>query len=214
VAELTDIVGNRTVTLRAEVSIGGVIYSDIVNVTFGNGPLSVFSNSFSPVNNRMWATDDDHSGMVGLSSSDFQSAAYCGGSVNMSAVTIIEAPPGVFTATYSSLGGYWAPGLSTFPLALGKSAQAIRSKLPNLDQLVAVAVYVSGISSDIPRKGAAMAANWPDDSSGLSMFLYQTNEIYLSNSGSFGTSLSRLDVGDRSTGGSTLSAGIQTFCVK
>jgi hypothetical protein len=48
---LTDIVGSRTVTVKAEVTIDGTPYTKEIDVSFGPGPLSRF---YAPVQNKLW----------------------------------------------------------------------------------------------------------------------------------------------------------------
>jgi hypothetical protein len=42
IMQLTDIVGERVITVKATVTVGGTTYSVTQDVSFGNGPLSVF----------------------------------------------------------------------------------------------------------------------------------------------------------------------------
>jgi hypothetical protein len=52
--KLTDVVGERIVTLKAETTIIGVPFTETNDVSFGKGPLSVFTNP--PVKELQWAT--------------------------------------------------------------------------------------------------------------------------------------------------------------
>jgi hypothetical protein len=83
--QLTDIVGERVITVKAEVLIGGTTYSVTQAVSFGNGPLSVFNapmgtsspyldwdESYQACNGTAYPYGPDHS-------TGWTSEAYVGG---------------------------------------------------------------------------------------------------------------------------------------
>lgn len=52
IIQLTDIVGERTITVQAKVTVGGAGHTVVQSVTYGNGPLSVFKAPDST--DRIW----------------------------------------------------------------------------------------------------------------------------------------------------------------
>lgn len=105
-AFLSDIVGERTVTLTAETTKANTVYTETVTVTFGRGPLAVFQTV--PATQLNW----------------YEAIAHCGGTGDI------------------NITGYQPS-----------------TNLPEADQLFAV-----GVRGDNPNaKGAAFAANWPND---------------------------------------------------
>ena len=76
--QLTDIMGERTVTVRASVTVGGNTYTADQAITFGAGPLSAFKlPSGGAVGQTVWANAFPISGATA-----FPAAALCGGSGN------------------------------------------------------------------------------------------------------------------------------------
>jgi hypothetical protein len=80
-------VGSRTVTLKATVTIGGVTYTGKNEISFGNGPLSVFTKV--PISGKRWAekagtlwTAAKFRGDFLADDNSFPVAIYCDGTVN------------------------------------------------------------------------------------------------------------------------------------
>jgi hypothetical protein len=159
VAQLTDVVGSRKVTLKAETIIGGVPYSETIDVNFGPGPLSLFSGTLSStgvmfaISYGNAATAGSYSGdftaLNGASATDFPAAVgVCGGTVPVGSVssTTTSTP---HSATFGA-GWLWIPGSGSY---------AQNSRLPTKSQLVAVTVY-SAFMNPEPSKFAAQAAGW------------------------------------------------------
>jgi hypothetical protein len=132
--KLMDIIGDRKVTLKAELASG---LSETIEVEFGSGPLSVFSGTFSG------GTVAWYSGGMSLpTSSFFQAAGTCG--------TVTTGIPNYYDAVGWSNSGTWSTSYY----------YTQDSKLPTAVQLLRVAAY-SGNNSDYIRYGAAIAAGWP-----------------------------------------------------
>jgi hypothetical protein len=179
--QLTDVVGSRTVTLEASVTIGGVSYTGQETVSFGDGPLSVFTKA--PESGKKWAvragtqwTAASYNGDFTADDNSFPAAAYCDGTVNnMSSnngVGVTQtggSPP--YAATFDTsngwrVGDFWS-----------SEYYSTTSKLPTIGQLVAVSKYNASYDPTIYRKGAAFAANWPDDSYGSGYYEYWTGQV-------------------------------------
>jgi hypothetical protein len=161
VAKLTDVVGLRTVTLKATTNIGGISHSETVDVSFGPGPLSIFAGP--PVFGKIWAdkykTALDPGNDFSSISNNFEAANYCGGSVNNQPPDLIITYPGENVTFSTNDGSGWA--------AAGNSYySALNSKLPSFDQLRRIADF----SSAARGRGAARAAGW-------SLSQYWTSDI-------------------------------------
>jgi hypothetical protein len=98
--QLTDIVGERVITVKAEVTIGGTTYSVTQDVSFGNGPLSVFK---APVGTTSpWLTWDEayqacnNSAYTGDYSTGWHKGAYVGGG-KMPTLTEMQAVSSYYT---------------------------------------------------------------------------------------------------------------------
>ncbi|MDR1568155.1 MAG: hypothetical protein LBS33_05715, partial [Streptococcaceae bacterium] len=87
---LSDVVGERLVTLKAETTINGTLHTETIVVSFGQGPLSVFTKPPSSKGMR-WATargipataGDDRGDFTALTNpSGFPAADFCGGTVH------------------------------------------------------------------------------------------------------------------------------------
>jgi hypothetical protein len=198
VVKLTDVVGERTVNLKAEASLKGVIYTEIIKVTFGKGPLSVFTKKPSS-GGMQWATacgvretkdiGDPKQGDFIANTTAFPAAEYCGGTVysGPSDITVQEGSTIDFSLYYSVdfshgiLNGHWKD------LSLDDSrAYSTTANLPTVGQLLAVSArspypYLSNIN----RKGAALAAGWPDDDEELGNFGYWSGEVVFDQTGDF-----------------------------
>jgi hypothetical protein len=95
--QLTDIVGERVITVQAKVTIGGTDYYTVPQaVSFGNGPLAVFkapvgtsspyltwdeAYAHSDCNNTSYP-GTDHSAASGWSNGNYVGGAYSGGGVS------------------------------------------------------------------------------------------------------------------------------------
>jgi hypothetical protein len=148
VAQLTDVVGNRTATVRAETTVDGTVYTKNLTVAFGDGPLSVFSGVDHP--SKQFADSANYLSFP-TAATVFPAAVTCGGFQDASTIVVTF---GVGAAYGSGWTTYTHPTLA-YPFA-----HADNSKLPTWEQLLAVATYNSSIMSDYPRKGAAKAAGW------------------------------------------------------
>lgn len=74
-AYLTDIVGSRTVTVKASIVIDGTTVSQTAPVSFGAGPLSVFGTAPTASDRMNWADAGDHCGSAGnLNSAGYQAS--------------------------------------------------------------------------------------------------------------------------------------------
>jgi hypothetical protein len=174
VAELTDVVGDRTVKVTAGTIIGGVTYEVSEEITFGKGPLSVFTSA--PQVGLQWATKAEASGTDAFTDSgnSFPAAIHCGGTVNndSSVVVVTPIPPANTTYSLSVSGAGWRAGGPWSGLYYSTS-----SGLPTSEQLLAVSRYSRGDNSNVPRKGAALAAGWPDDAEGRMNYGYWTGQV-------------------------------------
>jgi hypothetical protein len=179
--KLTDVVGERIVTLKAETTINGVPFTETIDVSFGKGPLSVFAKPPS-TEGLPWATADGIALKVNIknftaSSTTFPAANFCGGTVHVGYSDIIIGGnrSESYTADFSGgiISGHWRSG-DMYP----NQYYSITSKLPTIGQLVAVSAYNSKYNSNVKRKGAAMAAGWP-------RVLYWTGQVYFGSTGYF-----------------------------
>ncbi|GHV56528.1 hypothetical protein FACS189460_1470 [Deltaproteobacteria bacterium] len=185
--ELTDVVGSRSVILEASVTIGGVTYTEEVPLSFGAGPLSVFSSA--SVSGQQWAAQIRNGSVSGLPNNDFtsdsingrsslpntfQAAAFCGGTVNNGAIDLAGAS-GTWSANfYGGTGNGWDAAIS---LGGAQAYYANTSGLPKSEQLVAVSRYDGNYNNLIQRKGAALAAGWPNDNNIPSSYAYWTGQV-------------------------------------
>jgi hypothetical protein len=180
--KLTDVVGERIVTLKAETTINGFPFRETIDVSFGKGPLSVFAKP--PINGGLpWATADriaviDKNNDFTASSTIFPASEFCGGTVHVGSSDIIiegsGSGPESYTADFSGglILGHWRHGD-----LLPNSYYSITSKLPTLGQLIAVSAQEKGIGK-ITQKGAAIAAGWP-------RARYSTGQVFFLSFGKF-----------------------------
>jgi hypothetical protein len=181
VAQLTDVVGNRTVTVKAETTIDGVLHSRTIDVTFGDGPLSVFTSVpvFSMIQwaakccNASFGVASNFTTLNGSNPTHFPAAVQiCGGSVN----------PGAITSTTT-----YVPHSATFDTSPGSgwrqasynSYYSTTSKLPTVEQLQNVSGYGYLINPSLPRRGASYAAGWQNYTA------MRTGQLYLNSFGFF-----------------------------
>jgi hypothetical protein len=152
-AKLTDIVGDRVVTVRAEAVVDGSTVIKLIDVRYGHGPLSVFTGKIIL---SQWATATDWNTFPYLTDpSDFPAATACGGTVVPSVELSAMDQPATF-------GDGWTPSYAY-------GAYSNTSKLPTYWQLY----YVTRSDSlGNPKKGAALAAGWV-----LTPYYYWTNEV-------------------------------------
>jgi hypothetical protein len=189
--QLTDVVGERIVTLKAAAIIGGVPYSGTTAVTFGKGPLSVFMKP--PIDGKKWAkssgipdTAVKHGDFTALTKAfDFPAAEVCGGTVHTgpSDIDLGGSGPYSYTADFSSgiRSGHWRVGDGR----RSEEYYSITSKLPTLGQLIAVSAFRNRFYSKIKRKGAALAAGWPDDATNGKLYIYWTGQVIFFSRGYF-----------------------------
>ncbi|MDL2259777.1 inverse autotransporter beta domain-containing protein [Deltaproteobacteria bacterium OttesenSCG-928-K17] len=135
--KLTDIVGNRKVTVKAVVDT----LSATKEIEFGGGPLSVFA--------------DAGTGSVRyIPSPDTQLPT--GGSVELAGCgTVTTGSPNY----YSGSGG-WISNSTSWDYSSGTWYYTTYSELPTVEQLLRVAVYNSTYNNATIRYGAAKAAGW------------------------------------------------------
>jgi hypothetical protein len=199
---LTDVVGERIVALKAEATIGGAAYSGTAAATFGKGPLSVFTTP--PVVGKQWARsagnaatqDEDWAQgnflvLDGADSNDFPAAVgVCGGTVDVSAIkSNFLGSSHSFTFT---TGSSWRVGDR-----FSDHYYSTTSKLPTLGQLTAVSAY-SEYHPNVKRKGAALAAGWPDDVGNEGLYSYWTGQVLFGSDGYFDADFVSLSYGDDS----------------
>jgi hypothetical protein len=202
---LTDVVGERVVILKAETTINGRFYKETIEVSFGKGPLSVFSKPPSPTGLRwatamgMKATKDEGKPKIGdftATSTTFPAAKFCGGTVfnGSSDITIKGRGPDKYFSDFSGgvNSGHWRCS-DTDPD--GDFYYSITSKLPTLGQLLAVAAFKEGFSDEINRKGVALAAGWPDDDEKKGRYQYWTGQVGFYPTGIFGAIIVHLENG-------------------
>jgi hypothetical protein len=189
-AYLADVVGSRRITVTAADSSGS---SGGQTFTFGAGPLSVFSKTGTGY--MLWSsngtTDNTRadSGSFQYPTNTFPAVAFCGGGVNNDVTVTGSATPS--DAGFDPNSGGWEPrDFLGFPDAyLYAGSYAANSRMPTARQLLAVAAYwpYSNTSGDAAgRKGAALAAGWPN--------VFWTGEVCFYNP-SFRAWLVYLDIG-------------------
>jgi hypothetical protein len=177
VAQLTDVVGNRIVTVKAETTIDGVLHSRTVDVHFGDGPLSVFTSAPSAVS-LQWARSAGNAATAGVyngnflaldgsSSADFPAAVgYCGGSVNVGAITstTTSIPHSATFDTSPNSGWILAPPYPSY----NQGYYSTTSRLPTYAQLDALgSCDYPSCATGSPRRAAGSAANWIPLSGGI-----------------------------------------------
>ncbi|MDR1045986.1 MAG: hypothetical protein LBP33_12905 [Candidatus Adiutrix sp.] len=231
-AQLTDIVGSRSVTLEASVCIGGsggeraealctanggAWYTDETAASFGAGPLSVFTTN---PNNRYiansWATLTGTS--AGTGNGDFAStgntfpaagiASGLGvgtgyGSVRNDTVSTSGSTPSMTAA----FGAGWTAG------EMLDGHYSTTANLPKVSQLLAVAKYDGRYNRGVQRKGAAFAAGWPDDKWNHLRYAYWSGEVVFNgDDGLFNARTVHLGDGDdgwyRIVGGDPVAVGV------
>jgi hypothetical protein len=182
IAQLTDVVGSRTVKVKAETTLAGATYSKTFDVIFGPGPLSIFTSA--PASVPYWAISSGNFATAGSYGGDFTDLAdtaanfpaavgRCGGSVKTGAITSNTLVP-PHSATFDHTpGSGWRIG----DVADGyyDSYFSTTSNLPTVAQLLPVSGYDG---TGIPRKWAATAAGW-------GIYPYATGEIFMTNGGEF-----------------------------
>jgi hypothetical protein len=185
VAYLTDVVGSRTVKVTAGTVIGGTPYEVSEVITFGDGPLSVFTKA--PQTGLKWAEQNgvagsksrNATGVFTDSTNSFPAAHHCGGTVNNdSSVVVVTGASPPFGMSISGAGWRAGDRWST-------GYYSTSSGLPTFGQLLAVSRYDGGNNPNDPRKGAALAAGWPNDVGGGNNYGYWTGQVDFSASGCF-----------------------------
>ncbi|MDR1045085.1 MAG: hypothetical protein LBP33_08220 [Candidatus Adiutrix sp.] len=188
-AQLTDVVGSRSVTLEASVCLGGgggesaealcaanggAWYAGETTVSFGAGPLSVFTTNPNDGRGKAWATFYGTSagtgnGVFTSGSNTFPAAGIANGSVRNDTVsTSGSKPPSPMTAAFGGAG--WTAGEMT------NGHYSTTANLPKVSRLLAVAKYNGRYNTGVPRKGAAFAAGWPDDKNS-GWYCYWSGEV-------------------------------------
>jgi hypothetical protein len=197
VARISDVVGNRTVTLRATLILNGVPFPFHVAQAFGSGPISVFGEAGAPPPVQ-WAINDLYNTAFGSMNPSSSAAfpgpvGYCGGTAPVASLNITlsgavyeAAPAGDWVS-----GWYFDPDYQNLASASTKVATA--------NQLLLVSRYDSGNYTNVRRKGAALAAGW--DSSEY----YGTNALIIANDSSIDGTISTTAV-NVDDGGDTVRA--------
>ncbi|MDR1051658.1 MAG: hypothetical protein LBP95_11420 [Deltaproteobacteria bacterium] len=159
VAQLTDIVGERVVTVQASTVISGTTHTKTLTVNFGKGPLAIFtyfdtlpSITFSSLREVGSGTPTNN---FYYSSNTSPAAAICGGSLDTSTLTLISGPP-----HYVNFAPPWETRTPSSVYSLAE-AYLPATRLPDLDRLQAIAAF-DPTELDVPnRKGAYEAAGVP-----------------------------------------------------
>jgi hypothetical protein len=215
---LTDVVGERIVTLKAVATIGGAAYSGTAAVNFGKGPLSVFTKP--PIAGVNWARSAGNAAtqdedwvqgnflvLDGADSNDFPAAVgVCGGTVDVSAIsstTTADPHSAAFT-----IGSSWRAGDR-----FSWEYYSTTSKLPTLGQLMAVSAY-SKFHPNVKCKGAALAAGWPDDANNKGYYRYWSGQVNFDSDGVFYADVVRLSDGNDYGGNYVTTATPVVVCVK
>jgi hypothetical protein len=128
-AQITDVIGDRSVTVQAIATVDGSTVTKVLNVAFGHGPMSVFSG---PPASTTWATSDANTVFPSLgSAANYPYANMCGG--------FTPPPPNSVTAN-PSLDAVWGAGWWTVHSFKSFTwAYLTASKLPSVEQVLAVA---------------------------------------------------------------------------
>jgi hypothetical protein len=189
IVQLTDIVGSRSVTLKASVCIGGsggesakalcsanggAWYTDETTVSFGAGPLSVFTTNPNDGRGKAWTTLFGTSAGTGngdfaSTGNTFPAAGTAHGSVRNDTVSTSGSMPSMTAA----FGAGWTAGEIT------DGHYSTTANLPKVSQLLAVAKYNGRSNSGVLRKGAAFAAGWPDSAFKEGYYGYWSGEVVL-----------------------------------
>ncbi|MDR1045112.1 MAG: hypothetical protein LBP33_08355 [Candidatus Adiutrix sp.] len=179
--------GSRSVTLEASVCLGGrggesaealctanggAWYADETTVSFGAGPLSVFTTNPNDGRGKAWAT---LYGTSATGNGDFISGSNtfpAADIVNGSVINNTVSTSGSTAAMTAVFGAGWTAGEST------NGHYSTTANLPKVSQLLAVAKKYDGhYHRDVPRKGAAFAAGWPDDAYKRGFYGYWSGEV-------------------------------------
>jgi hypothetical protein len=142
VADLTDVVGSRTVRVTASTTVGGQPDIRVMTVVFGDGPLSVF-NTTPPSNPMARFSNQMNASFIGTT--DLPVVQACYGSIPNQPGQLTLSPP-YFDPDY------WDTG--------GTQGYVRSSNLPTTTQLLYIATFHNGYSPLVLRMGAARAANW------------------------------------------------------
>jgi hypothetical protein len=168
-AYLADIVGSRTVTVKA--TAGGKD-SSAATFTFGKGPLSVFSKSNVGTGGYQ---------LQWQNGSSYPAAESCGGTI-VGDVVITGTVSSTSAGFGPSASGGWSNAYDPGP-GFGRLVRyAENSKLAKLGQMLAVGKYDASRFPTILRKGAFEAAGWDDVS-------YGTGELFFSDGSGSGSIL-------------------------
>jgi hypothetical protein len=229
--KLTDIVGSRSVTLEASVCLGGsggenvetlctanggAWYADETAVSFGAGPLSVFTtnpnnrylaNSWATLNgtsagtgNGDFASTDNTFPAAGIASGLGVGLGY--GSVRNDTVSTSGSTPSMTAA----FGAGWTAG------EMLNGHYSTTANLPKVSQLLAVAKYDGRYNRGVQRKGAAFAADWPDDRSNFRYAYWSGEVVFNGDDGRFNARIVHLGDGDddwyRVVGGDPVAVGV------
>jgi hypothetical protein len=166
---LADIVGSRTITVQAK---AGVEESKEVDLTFGDGPLSVFAKTST--GGMAWSLanqSDNNQPPVNpysfqYSGNSFPAAEFCSGPGTIDRAVRTDTSPRAGFEPWDSASAYWSLAQvtrSVFSSSYSDVRRAVQSKLPKAEQLLAVSAYSTSYNGSVQSKGAAFAAGWPLD---------------------------------------------------
>jgi hypothetical protein len=182
-AQLTDVVGSRTVIVQAVADVGGTTVTKQMTINFGPGPMTVFSGGVT--NGSEWADYSSYAIFPTLPIANLGAPRLCGGLSWASNLTIV----GSGVSNDVSYGADWVP--IVFDSATWRHSPS--SKLPTADQMLAVARYNSLYHPGVPRKGASQASGAPYP------FTYVTGLIRYNQAGDFLSTFVDLDTGQTTT---------------
>jgi hypothetical protein len=204
-AQLTDVVGSRSVTLEASVCLGGnggestgpacaanggAWYAGETTVSFGAGPLSVFTTNPNDGRGKAWATlygtSVSQGGDFTSTGNTFPAAGIAHGSVRNDTVSTSGSLPSMKV----TFGAGWTAG------EIKDGYYSTTANLPKVSQLLAVAKYNGLYNTGVPRKGAAFAAGWPDSAFKEGYYGHWSGEVVFSgDDGYFDARIVRLEYG-------------------
>jgi hypothetical protein len=178
VAPLTDIVGQRVVIVQASTVISGTTHTKTLTVSFGKGPLAIFTN-FDVTPSITFSTQREVASSLTpdnfiYSPNPSPAATICGGTLDTSMLTEISSP-----TPHVNFVSPWEPRAPSSAPSLAE-AYLPATRLPDVDRLKAIAAFDPS-KPDVPnRKGAYEAAGIPVDN-------YHTGRVMsFDNAGTYG----------------------------
>jgi hypothetical protein len=131
------------------------------------------------------ADDNNRGDFTALTNpSGFPAADFCGGTVHSGSSDITVGGSGLNSYTADFTKGkkikHWRDGD-----IISNEYFSTTSKLPTWGQLTAVSAYDSNFFTKVKRKGAALAAGWPDDARKEGYYRYWTGQVSFNSFGYF-----------------------------